>query len=137
MKVKALRLAAYLLIAHFLIILGFAFLGQGTPNYPHLVVAFALVFSATMALFSPRRRGWLIVLAYAIVALSPHAAGLWGTWNNPAVPLGMKVVSLVILAVIDSLAIAALVLVFKPANFAAFTSSVPSLDVTQNPVTKG
>ena len=56
MKVKALRLAAYLLIAHFLIVVALAFLSKGGPEYTHLALALALLFGATGALFSPRRR---------------------------------------------------------------------------------
>ena len=122
---KALRLAAYLLIAHFLVVVALAFLAKGAPDYSHLVLALALLIGATVALFSPRRRGWLAVLAYAIVVVSRHAIGLWATWNNSAVPMGMKVTALVILVLFDSLVIAALVLVFKPTNFAAFKSPLP------------
>ena len=136
MKVKALRLAAYLLIAHFLIVVALAFLSKGGPEYTHLALALALLFGATGALFSPRRRGWLVVLGYAIVVLSRHAVGFWVTLSNPAVPVGMKVTALFILALIDSLAIAALVLVFKPANFAAFKSSLPDTAASEDPGAK-
>ena len=136
MKVKALRLAAYLLIAHFLIFLGFAFLAKGGPNFSFLGTALLLLIGSVTALFTPHKRGWLTVVAYAIVVLGQHAIGLWAALNNPATPMGMKIVALVVLAFIDSFAIAALVLVFKPANFAAFTSPVPSPGAAQNPVAK-
>lgn len=128
MKVKAFRLAAYLLIAHFLIYVALGFLSQDRPSYTHLVVAAVLLMSATMSLFSPRtrRRGWLAVLFYAIVIFVRHATFLWVTLSNPTVPMEMKVMALVIIALIDSLVIAALILVFKPSNFSAFTSTTPS-----------
>jgi hypothetical protein len=130
MKVKALRVAAYLLIAHFLIVAALSFLGRSGPDYMQLAVALALVAGATGALFNPRKRGWLAVLAYVLVICGRQVAGIWVTFGNPAVPLGMKITAIVILLVVDSLAIAALVLVFLPANFAAFAATAPGPGAT-------
>jgi peptidoglycan/LPS O-acetylase OafA/YrhL len=125
MNNKALRLAGYLLIAHFVVVAAFSFAGQGSPNYTRLAVMLALLFGAASALFAPRKRGWLIVLAYLILVLGYQLVSLWANWSNSAVPPGTKVVMLAVWAVINSLPIVALVLVFKPANFAAFKSSLP------------
>ena len=98
MKVKALRVAAYLLMANFLLIVALNFAGQATPDYGHFVVLVALLVVATAALFSPRKKGWLGVVAYAMT----HE-------NEQRI-------------VVDSPLIAALIIVFNPANFAAFST---------------
>ncbi len=129
MKVKALRLAAYLLIAHFLIVAAVSF--RSTPNYSTLATLLFLLVSSVGVLFSPRRRGWLAVLGYAIVVFGNQALGSWALLSNPTTPLAIKVTTLVFLVLVDSLAIAALVFVFRPSNFAAFAASVPGAGQTQ------
>lgn len=137
MKVKALRIAAYLLIAHFLIVVGLALVAQGGPNYSRLGFALLLLIVACAALFTPRKRGWLAIVGYAIVVLAQHALGLWATWSNPSVPMSAKVTAVIVLAVIDALVLAALVLVFKPSSFAAFASPASAPAATSDPVVKG
>jgi hypothetical protein len=116
MKVKALRVAAGLLVAHYLILLGLAFLAQGAPRWLHLMVAGALVIVAAGALLSPRRLGWLPVVAYAVVILGQHAITSWGVVTSAAHPFATKAMVLGMLAALDSLVLAALVLVFLPAK---------------------
>jgi len=136
MKVKALRIAAYLLIAHFLIMVGLAFVTQGGPNYSRLGFVLLLLIVACTALFTPRKLGWLAVVGYAIVVLAQAAAGLWAAWSNPGVPTSAKVAAVIVLAVINALVLAALVLVFKPSSFAAFASPASAPAATQDPVVK-
>jgi hypothetical protein len=128
MKVKALRLAAYLLIAHFLIVAAISL--RSASNYSTLATLLILLVSSVGVLFSPRRRGWLAVLGYAIVVFGNQALGSWALLSNPTTPLAIKVTAVVFLALVDSLAIAALVLVLKPVNFAAFAVSVPGAGET-------
>lgn len=123
MKNKALRLAAWLLIAHFVVVTAFSFAARVSPNYSHLFIKFALLFGAANALFAPRKRGWLVVIAYLVFVLYYSVLGLWAIWSNSAMPQGTKSVMIVLWAVLNSLPVIALVLVFKPANFAAFNSS--------------
>ena len=133
MKNKALRLAAYFLIAHFVIVAGFSFAAPGGPNYTRLAIMLALMFGAASSLFAPRKRGWLIVLAYLIFVLGHQLVSLWANWSNPAVPPGTKAAILAVWAVINSLPIVALVLVFMPANFAAFKSPLPEAAASVTP----
>src|SRR5713226_7699013 len=122
MKVKALRIAAYLLIAHFLIMVGLALVAQGGPDYSRLGFALLLLTVACTALFTPRKRGWLAVVAYPIVVLGQHAVALSAAWSNPGIPTSTKVAAVIVMAVVDALVLAALILVFKPSSFAAFAS---------------
>jgi hypothetical protein len=99
MKVKALHIAAYLLIAHFLAILGLALVAQGTPNYSRLGFTLLLLVVACAALFTPRKRGWMAVVGYAVIVLAQHAMALWPAWSNPSVPMSAKVTAVIMLAV--------------------------------------
>lgn len=76
MKVKALRVAAYLLIAHFLIASALGFAARGGPDYQRMAMTLAILIVAVSALFNPRRKGWLAVVAYALYVLAYQVLGL-------------------------------------------------------------
>lgn len=126
MQVRALRIAAYLLIAHFVIVAGFAFAGQGSPDYMRLLMKAAILAIAVNALLKPRGRGWLIVLGYGIYILVEPAIGLWGVLSGSTpMPPNAKVVAVAVWGLINALPIVALVLTFIPAHFAAFKATPP------------
>ena len=125
MKSNELRLAAYFLIGHFCLLSGLAALGKGEPEYLRIAVSIGFLLGSVGALFSPRRRGWLMVVAFALHALSPFFVGLWTLWSSPGQTATMKVLATLVMLVINSLLLTALILVFKPSNFALFRNSDP------------
>jgi len=123
MQNKALRLAAWLLIAHFLVVAALSFAAPISPNYSHLFIKFAFLLGAAHALFAPRKRGWVPVVLYLVFILYYQLLGLWTIWSNAAMPRGTKSAMIFFWAVLNSLPVAALVLIFKPANVSALKSA--------------
>jgi len=121
MKIKALRLPAYLLIAHFLIATALALSARGNPDYVRMAMTLGLLLVAVSALFNPRRRGWMIVLGYVLYLFAHQAAGIWtalGGW--PALPFGARLVAGIAWGVLFALPATALAFMLMPANIAAF-----------------
>jgi len=121
MQINALRLAAYFLIAHFLIVTGLALLGK-TPEFFRAAITLGILFGAVAVLFRPRKLGWVMVVAYAWYSANPFVLGTWEIWVSPALQSSAKITASIVLALINSPLIVALVLVFMPASFASFKS---------------
>lgn len=118
---KALRIAAYLLIAHFLIATLLGLASRGALDYQRLVMTLALLVVAVSALFKPRGKGWIAIVAYALYVLAYQVFGLWSFYaGSPAAPLVTKIVVALVWILINAMPAAALVLTLLPANFAAF-----------------
>ena len=136
-KVKALRVAAYLLIAHFLITLALSFAARSGPDYMRIVLTLGFLIVALSALFNPRGKGWLAVVGYALYVLGYQVLGLLSTYaGSAAMPLGTKVVVAAVWLLINAMPVVALVLTLMPANFAAFKSSLANNEVTEHPSPK-
>ncbi len=121
MQINALRLAAYFLIAHFLIVTPLALLGK-TPDFFRAAITLGILIGAVGVLFSPRKLGWVMVVAYAWYAANPYVLGTWEIWVLPKMQSSAKITATIVLALINSPLIVALVLVFMPASFASFKS---------------
>ena len=119
MQINALRLAAYFLIAHFLIVTGLALLAK-TPEFFRAAITLGILFGAVAVLFRPRKLGWVMVVAYAWYSANPFALGAWEMWVSPALQSSAKITGSIVLALINSPLLVALVLVFMPASFASF-----------------
>ena len=130
MKNGALRVAAYFLVAHFIIAAAIAFLGTGSPDYFRMFVSFGFLLGSVFALFAPRKLGWLMVVAYTLHTLSPLPTGMWAVWNSTQLEPAARIVALVILSLMQVPLLVALVLIFKPGSFAAFKSP-PAGDVAK------
>jgi Ni/Co efflux regulator RcnB len=120
MQTKALRVAAYFLIAHYLIVTALALLGKGTPDFFGVAITLGILIGAVGVLFRPRKLGWVMVVAYAWYAANPFVLGTWAIWVSPELQSSAKITASIALALINSPLIVALVLVFKPASFASF-----------------
>jgi len=134
MKVKALRLPAYLLIAHFLIASALALTARGNPDYVRMGMMLGLLFVAVSALFNPRRRGWMFVLGYVLYLFAYQAVGIWtalGNWS--ALPFGVRLVAATAWGVLFALPATALVFTLLPANFAAFADPPANGGVAAQP----
>jgi len=123
MQTQTLRVAAYFLIAHYLIVTGLTFLGKGTPDLFRVVITLGLLVGAVGALFKPRKLGWLMVVVYAWYAANPFLLGTWVLWASPEAQSSTKIAASIALALFNLPLIVALVLVFKPASFASFRSA--------------
>lgn len=122
MQTNALRVAAYFLVAHYLIVTALVLLGKGTPDFLRFAITLGFLIGAVGALFSPRKLGWVMVVAYAWYVANPFVLGAWAVWISPELKSSAKITASIVLALINSPLIAALVLVFKPASFASFRS---------------
>jgi polyglycine hydrolase-like protein len=122
MQTKALRVAAYFLIAHYSIVTALALLGKGTPDYFKIAITLGILVAAVAVLFRPRKQGWWMVVAYAWFAANPFVQGTWVVWVSPELPSSAKITASIVMALINSPLIVALVLVFMPASFASFTT---------------
>ena len=120
MQPKALRLAAYFLIAHYVLLTGLGLMGQGAQDYMRIAVTLALLVASVLALFKPKRRGWLMVLAYALYMVSPFVQVLWAMGSMPNMDATARTVTIVVFSVLHAPLVVALILVFKPGSFAAF-----------------
>ncbi len=123
MQTKALQVAAYFLIAHYLIstaLAALAFLGKGTVDYLRLVFELGFLLGSVGALFRPRKLGWVMVVAYAWYSANPIILGAWAMWASPELQSSARIGGSIVLAVISSPLIVALVLVFRPSSFAYF-----------------
>lgn len=120
MQTRSLRVAAYLLAAHFLIIAAWTLLGRGSPDLFKLAITLGFLIGAVGALFKPYKLGWLLVIAYALHSMSPFLAGTWALWASTEWPMVAKIGASVVLAVASAPLVAALVLVFRPSGIAAF-----------------
>jgi hypothetical protein len=133
MQTRSLRVAAYLLVAHFLIIAAWTLLGRGSPDLYKLAISLGFLIGAVGALFKPYKLGWLMVVAYALHSMSPFLVGTWALWASTEWPMVAKIGASAILAVASVPLVAALVMVFRPAGFAAFK---PVVDAAAPPVAK-
>jgi len=120
MQPKTLRIAAYFLIAHYALLTGLGLMGSAPPDYVRILVTLAFLIAAVLGLFKPKRRSWLMVIGYGLYMLSPFLGEAWRMWSSPVLDSTAKVVALVVILVVNTPLIVALVLVFKPASFAAF-----------------
>lgn len=133
MQTRPLRVAAYLLVAHFLIISAWTLLGRGSPDLLRLVVTLGFLVGAVSALFRPYKLGWLMVVAYALHSITPFLLGTWALWASTEWQMVAKVGASVVFAVACAPLVAALVLVFRPAGFAAFK---PAVDAAAPPAAR-
>jgi hypothetical protein len=120
MQPKALRIAAYFLIAHYALVTGLGLMGSAPPDYVRMLVTLAFLIAAVLVLFKPKRRGWLMAIGYSLYMLSPFLGAAWAMWSMPGLDSTAKVAALVVILVVNVPLIVALVLVFKPTSFAAF-----------------
>ena len=127
-QTKALRVAAYFLIAHYLTITVLALLGKEAPDFIRIAVTLGLLIGSVGSLFIPRKLGWVSVALYAWYAGNPFALATWAIWVSPAMQAMAKIIASLTLALINAPLIAALVLVFKPASFASFRNPVADDD---------
>lgn len=125
MQTKALRVAAYFLIGHYVIVTGLGLLGKGTPDFIRIAITLGLLIGSVGALFRPRKLGWVMVVAYAWYVLNPFILGTWAVWVAPNLSSAAKITSSIVLVLINSPLVVALVLAFKPASFASFKNPVP------------
>jgi len=125
MKTNVLRIAAYFLIAHYLLVTAVSFFAKGPPDIARIMITFGILVASVGALFKPRKRGWLVVAAYAVYVLIPTFLNIWPMWASPDRSLSTKLVFSMVLAVIHTPLLVAVVLVFKPANFASFKNPLP------------
>lgn len=134
MKVKALRLPAYLLIAHFLIASALALAARGNPDYLRIGMTLAFLIVAVNALFNPRRMGWIAVLGYVLYVFAYQAVGIWtALGSSAAMPFGAKLVAAAVWGVLFALPATALMFTLMPANFAAFANPPSNDDVATQP----
>ena len=121
MQTKALRVAAYFLVAHYFVVTAPALLGKGSPDlFIRAAITLGILIGAVGVLFRPRTLGWVVVVAYAWYAANPFVLGAWAIWFSPELQSSARITALIALALINSPLIVALVLVFKPASFASF-----------------
>lgn len=134
MKVKALRVAAWLLIAHFLIASALGLAARGGPDYQRMGMTLAVLVVAVSVLFNPRRKGWLAVVAYVLYVLVYQVVGIWSSFaSSPAMPPGARVVVVAIWLLLNAMPVAALILTLMPSNFAAFASAAAKDDAVKLP----
>ena len=62
MNKNSLRRAAYLLIAHFVLITGISLLGKAPLDYVRVVMSLGFLIGGVAALFWPSKMGWVMVL---------------------------------------------------------------------------
>lgn len=120
MQTKALRVAAYFLIGHYVIVTGLELLGKGAPDYFKIAITLAFLAASVAALFRPYKLGWVFVVGYAWYTLNPYLLGTWSIWTAPNLTSAARITASIVLVVINSPLLVALVLVFKPASFASF-----------------
>ncbi len=132
MQTKAVRVAAYFLIAHYLIVTALALLGKETPDLVRVGITLGTLIGSVGALFRPRKLGWLMVVAYAWFAASPFLLGTWTIWSSPELQSSAKITASIVVALIHSPLVVALILVFKPASFASFRNP-PTENVATQP----
>lgn len=132
MQTKTLRVAAYFLIAHYLLVTALVLLGKGTPDLVRVGITLGILIGSVGVLFKPRKLGWLMVVAYAWFAASPLLSGTWAIWSSPELQSSAKITASIVVALIHSPLVVALILVFKPASFASFANP-PAGNVATQP----
>ena len=124
-RTNTLQIAAYFLIAHYLLITTIEFLAKEGPDFASVAITLGLIIGSVAALFKPTKRGWLSIVAYALYVLYPALSDALRLAISPEMTFSAYIFGMSLLALVHMPLVVALALVFKPTSFALFKSPPP------------